>query len=354
MLEEFIRVVEEGRNLSEAEAELSLELVLSEETPDSAIASLLTALAKKGESPQEMVGFARVMRRQAVPVHSQHSKLIDTAGTGGGADTFNISTAAAFVIAGAGLPVAKHGNRALTSRCGSADVLAELGVQIEGPPEVAERSLNEVGLAFMFAPLFHPAMKRVAKIRRRLDHRTIFNLLGPLTNPASAPYQIIGVYSPDLTEKLAQASLGLGCRRAWVVHSHDGLDELSTGAKVKVSDAGEGRVESFDLDPKDLGFEDGSATQFSGGSPEQNATMIREILENQMKGPARDVVVLNAAAALHVAGEGELKEAVKKAEESLDSGAALDKLAQLIEAYGGRQNPEDRIQNPEFRRKPGT
>lgn len=335
MIEELTKVVQDGRDLSEAEAQRALELVLSEETPDAAIVSLLTALAEKGESAEEIIGFARVMRRQAIPVQSHEDKLIDTAGTGGGADTFNISTTAAFVIAGAGVSVAKHGNRALTSRCGSADVLATLGVSIECTPEVAERALDTIGLAFMFAPLFHPAMKRVAQIRRRLKQRTIFNMLGPLTNPASAPYQIIGVYAPELTEKLAKASLELGCRRTWVVHSYDGLDELSTGAKVKVSDARNGKVESFDLDPGDWGFKPSSTAEFSGGSAEQNARIVRGILEGNLKGPARDVVVLNAAAALHVAGEGESMEMVKRAEQSLDSGAALEKLSQLIEVYGG-------------------
>jgi anthranilate phosphoribosyltransferase len=339
MIEEFIKFVEAGRDLSESEAQRALELALSEETPDASIAALLTALAKKGETSEEITGFARVMRRQAIPIQSRQDKLIDTAGTGGGTDTFNISTTAAFVIAGAGVSVAKHGNRALTSRCGSADVLAALGVSIERPPEVAQRALDSIGLAFMFAPLFHPAMKRVVQIRRELKHRTIFNMLGPLTNPASAPYQIIGVYSPDLTEKLAAASLGLGCRRTWVVHSYDGLDELSTGAKVSVSDARDGKVESFDLDPKELGFRRSSASEFSGGSAEQNARVVQGILEGKLKGPARDVVVLNAAAALHVAGEGELIETVKKAEESLDFGAALEKLSQLIKAYGGKADP---------------
>jgi len=334
MLEEFTASVEAGRDLSEAEAQQALELVLSEETPDAAITALLTALAEKGESSEEIIGFARVMRRQAIPIQSQQDKLIDTAGTGGGADTFNISTTATFVIAGAGVSVAKHGNRALTSRCGSADVLAALGVLIECPPEVAQRALDTIGLAFMFAPLFHPAMKRVAQIRRGLKHRTIFNLLGPLTNPAGAPYQIIGVYSPDLTQKLAEASLGLGCRRTWVVHSYDGLDELSTGARVRVSDAQNGKVESFDLDPGEWGFKKNSTAEYSGGSAEQNARIVRGILEGNLKGPARDVVVLNAAAALHVAGEGEPEEMVQRAEESLDSGAALEKLSRLIEIYG--------------------
>ena len=333
MLEEFTKIVSEGEDLTEAQAQQSLELILSEDTPDDDIAALLTALAVKGESPAEIAGFARVMRRQAIPVRSHHSRLIDTAGTGGGVDTFNISTAAVFVISGAGLPVAKHGNRALTSRCGSADVLEALGVRIERSLEVAEYSLNEIGLAFMFAPHFHPAMKRVAQIRRELDRRTIFNLLGPLTNPASAPYQIVGVYSSDLTEKLGRALLGLGCQRAWVIHSHDGLDELSTGAPARICEARSEKVRNFDLDPKDYGFEVSSIDQVSGGSAQENADIIRGILKRRIQGPARDVVVLNAAAALHVADEGEMDEAIAKATQSLDSGAALQKLSDLIEVY---------------------
>ena len=333
MLEEFTKIVSAGEDLTEAQAEQSLELILSEDTPDEDIASLLTALAVKGESPAEIVGFARVMRRQAIPVRSDHSRLIDTAGTGGGADTFNISTAAVFVISGAGLPVAKHGNRALTSRCGSADVLEALGVRIGRSLEVAQLSLNEVGLAFMFAPHFHPAMKRVAPIRRELDRRTIFNLLGPLTNPASAPYQIVGVYAPELTEKLGRALLGLGCQRAWVIHSNDGLDELSTGTPARVCEAGDGKVKNFDLDPKEFGFEVSSPDRFSGGSAQENADIIRGVLEGRIQGPARDVVVLNAAAALHVADGGEMDEAITTATRSLDSGAALEKLSQLVEIY---------------------
>ena len=231
------------------------------------------------------------------------------------------------------LAVAKHGNRALTSRCGSADVLEALGVRIERSLDVAEQALNEVGLTFMFAPHFHPAMKRVAQIRRELNRRTIFNLLGPLTNPASAPYQIVGVYSADLTEKLGRALLGLGCQRAWVIHSYDGLDELSTGAPARICEARDKRVKNFDLNPKDLGFEVSSLDRFSGGSAPENADIIRGILEGRIQGPARDVVVLNAAAALHVAGEGEMDEAVTTATTSLDSGAALEKLSQLIEAF---------------------
>ena len=334
MLQEFTSRIADGRNLTQEEAGESLQLILSESTSDAVIASFLTALFLKGESAQEICGFARVMRRHAVSIKSHHSKLIDTAGTGGGIETFNISTTAALVIAGAGIAVAKHGNRAVTSRCGSADVLAALGVQMDRPPEVAERSLNECGMAFLFAPIFHPAMKRVAKIRRELAHRTIFNLLGPLTNPASAPYQIIGVYSTDLTEKLARAAGDLGVRRAWVVHSHDGMDELSANAESRVSEVKDSVVRTFDFQPESVGWAKAhDRVPLQGGTPEENAEMTRGILEGRIKGTPRDVVLLNAGAALHVAGEGPLNEAIRKAVESLDSGAARKKLQELVRAY---------------------
>ena len=244
-LKDWTGRIRQGEDLEAGDAEQALDLILSEKTDDQEIADFLKALNAKGESAGEIMGFARGMRLQSLHIRSAHPKWIDTAGTGGGVDTFNISTAAAFVIAGAGLPVAKHGNRAYTSRCGSADLLQVLGVEIERPPEVAERSLNEIGISFMFAPRFHPAMKRVAPIRQSLDCRTIFNLLGPLTNPASAPYQLVGVYSPQWTPRLAEALLGLGCRKAWVVHSQDGLDELSIGAPVGISEVWQGKVDQL-------------------------------------------------------------------------------------------------------------
>ena len=334
MLEEFTGKVTDGHNLTDEEGGKCLEWILSERTSDEVIASFLNALFLKGETAEEICGFARVMRRHAVSIKSDHSRLIDTAGTGGGVETFNISTTAAFIIAGAGIPVAKHGNRAVTSRCGSADVLAALGVQIERPPEVAERSLNECGWAFLFAPLFHPAMKRVAQIRRELGHRTIFNLLGPLTNPASAPYQIIGVYSIDLTEKLAQAAGDLGVRRAWVVHSHDGLDELSTGAPTRVSEVSDSGVRTFDFQPESVRLGRANGREFlKGGTPEENAEMTRGILQGRIQDAPRDIVLLNAGAGLHVAGEGSFELAIEKATESLDSGAALRKLDELIRVY---------------------
>ncbi len=332
MLQELTGQIMQCRHLSQPQAEMALEMMLLDDTPDVAIASFLSALAMKGETSDEIAGFARVMRRHVVAIRSKHSNTVDTAGTGGGLDTFNISTTAAFVIAGAGLPVAKHGNRAITSRCGSADLLSALGVNVTSSPGVAETCLNEFGLAFMFAPLFHPSMKRVAAIRREIGHRTVFNLLGPLTNPASAPFQIVGVYSPALTEKMAQSLGQLHCRRAWVVHSEDGLDELSTGAPARISESGPDGVRTFEFDPRQFGMAPADWTSLRGGAPEHNAEITRGILEGRLHGAARDVVVLNAAAAIHLATSVDFCEAIRKAEESIDSGAAMEKVELLRKA----------------------
>ena len=335
MLQELTGELEASRDLPQESASRALELILAEGTPDREIMAFLSALYSKGETAAEIAGFARIMRRHAVRIQCRHDSFIDTAGTGGGADTFNVSTAAAFVIAGAGLAVAKHGNRAATSRSGSADALQALGVQVARSAEVARQSLDELGLAFLFAPLFHPAMKRVVQVRRQLPHRTIFNLLGPLTNPAGAPYQIIGVYAPELTRKLGQALAALGCRRAWVVHSRDGLDELSTAAPSRVTEVEEDRDRSFEFDPAPHGFAPWDPQAVAGGTPEDNARLIRRILEAEQHGTARDLVVLNAAAALHLAGEADFRVALDRAGESIDSGSAVKKLDQLIEAYAG-------------------
>ena len=335
MLQELTRELEGSRDLTQESAARALELILAEGTPDREIMAFLSALYSKGETPSEIAGFARIMRRHAVSLRCRHHDFIDTAGTGGGADTFNVSTAAAFVIAGAGLPVAKHGNRAATSRSGSADVLQALGVRVARSTEVARQSLDDLGIAFLFAPLFHPAMKRVVRIRQQLPHRTIFNLLGPLTNPAGAPYQIIGVYAPELTRKLGQALAALGCRRAWVVHSRDGLDELSTAAPSWVTEVEEDRERSFEFDPAPHGFASWDAVSVAGGSPEENGRLVRAILEGRQHGSPRDLVVLNAAAALHLAGEPDFRVALDRAGDSIDSGSAVKKLDQLVEAYAG-------------------
>ncbi len=354
MLEETIRQASDGRSLSADEAEQALERILCQDVPDDQIASLLVALSEKGETPEEVTGFARAMRRHSLRFETRRKGLVDTAGTGGGAETFNVSTTAAFVIAGAGRPVAKHGNRAVTSKSGSADVLAALGVDVEHPPEVAQRCLDRVGMAFLYAPFFHPAMKRVAGIRRSLGRRTIFNLLGPLTNPLGAPYQVIGVFAPGLTETLAQSLALLGCRRAWVVHSGDGLDELSPCTPSRVSQVRGSQVRTFDFDPAEYGIQADPGSIPRGGSPQGNARITRQVLAGRLQGPARDIVLLNAAAALHLAAGVDFAEALQQARRSIDSGAAAEKLRHLAResrnpAQGDRKQESESGRKRDFR-----
>lgn len=328
MLRDYLTRIRAGHSLSEQEAESCLNTILSGDCEEGEIADLLLMLADKGESVDEIAGFARGMRQIAVQIRSRHLRFVDTAGTGGGVSTFNISTAAAFAISAAGIPVAKHGNRAVTSRSGSADVLEKLNVRVDRDPEISERALDEIGLCFMFAPSFHPAMKRLAKIRRELGRRTIFNLLGPLTNPASAPFQLIGVYSADLPRRLAEVLVRLGCERAWVVHGKDGMDEISVCAGTQVAEVKKRHVRSFDFKPERLAGE-----VPEGGTAEENAGIIKGILEGRVRGPARDIVAINAAAALHIATDLPMAEAFKQAEDVIDSGLALGKLGELVEAY---------------------
>lgn len=331
MLEEYIERLKDGSDLGQSESRTALAGILSDECRDDEIARFLTALHEKGETAREIAGFAEVMRLHSVRVETRFDRLVDTAGTGGGIDTFNVSTTAAFVIAGAGLAVAKHGNRAVTSKSGSADMLAALGVRVDAPVQVAVQCLNRIGLAFLFAPLFHPAMKRVAGIRSRLGHRTIFNILGPLTNPAGAPFQVIGVYAPELTETMANALRLLSCGRAWVVHGRDGMDEISHQAPTRVSEVRDGHVHSFEFDPREAGFEPSPGTLQPPGGPEENARICRGLLERAIAGPSRDLTLLNAAAALHVSGVESFGEALEAARRSLDSGAAREKLRLLIQ-----------------------
>jgi anthranilate phosphoribosyltransferase len=293
-------------------------------------------LAAKGETVEEIAGMAEAMRNRAVPLHSQHRKYVDTAGTGSSkAKIFNVSTAAAFVIAGAGLAVAKHGSRAATSNCGSADVLEELGVNTAALPEVVERSLNDHGICFMFAPLFHRATARVAKVRRQLGVYTTFNLLGPLTNPARAPFQLVGVWHASLVERVASALVLLGIEHAWVVHGEDGLDEVTIADSTLVAScsAREG-LKTFAVSPEDFGLERRSLAGSRADGPDENAQLIRAILNgtnNDEIGPARDLVILNAAAALHVAGiAADFRQAANLARESILSGRAASKLDALI------------------------
>jgi anthranilate synthase component 1 len=326
-----------GENLSRAEAGNFLECLLNPVATDAQIAAALTSLAVKGETSDELAGIAEAMRVRALPLRSRHARFIDTAGTGSSAaKTFNISTAAAFVIAGAGLPVAKHGSRAATSRCGSADVLQALGANTAAPVETVERCLNEHEICFMFAPLFHAATARVAHVRRNLGVHTTFNLLGPLTNPARAPFQIVGVWQLSLLERVASALARLGIEKAWVVHGADGLDEITIADKTYVAACSSaGDVETFTVSPEDFGLERQHLDGFRGKEPQENAQLIRAILQGvktKTTNAARDLVIINAAAALHLAGvASDLRYAASLARESIDSGRAASKLEALVQ-----------------------
>jgi anthranilate phosphoribosyltransferase len=321
-------------NLTRAEAAALLGAMLADDASDAQIAATLVALTAKGETVDELAGLAEALRERAVKVTSCHSVCIDTAGTGSShAKTFNVSTAAAFVCAGAGLAVAKHGNRAASSKSGSADVLTALGVNVNALASVAEASLNESGICFMFAPLFHGATARVAGIRRELGVRTTFNLLGPLSNPAGAPRQIIGVWRLDLVELLAQVALALGTERAWVVHGEDGLDEITLAGKTFVAEAQHGAVRTFEVAPQNFGLSESTLEHLQGGDAVANAKIIGDVLSGVRRDEARALIVINAAAALFVGGKADgLHEAARMAEASIDSGAASQKLEQLIKA----------------------
>ena len=334
LLTEFLARLVRREDLSREEAFQLLDALLNPEATDAQISGALVALATKGETVEELTGMAEGLRARALRVVSKHPCFIDTAGTGSSrAKTFNISTAAAFVIACAGLPVAKHGNRAASSKSGSADLLTALGVNVSTIPLVSENALNEIGICFMFAPLYHGATARVAAIRRQLGVHTTFNLLGPLSNPAGAPRQIIGVWRKDLAQKLAQVLAALGTERAWVVHGEDGLDEITLAGKTHVAEAHDGQVRTFEIAPGDFGFEVGSLEHLRGGDTEANAEIVYDVLAGTRTDEARALVVMNAAAALLLGGAaGDLREAAKLAANAIDSGAAQRKLELLVEA----------------------
>ena len=336
-LTDFLPRLVRREDLTRDEAFELLEALLDAEATDAQISGALVALAAKGETIEELAGMAEGLRSRATRVISQHRCFIDTAGTGSSrAKTFNISTAAAFVIAGAGLPVAKHGNRAASSKSGSADLLTALGVNVSAIPLVSENALNEIGICFMFAPLYHGATARVAGIRRQLGIHTTFNLLGPLSNPAGAPRQIIGVWRLELAEKLARVLGELGTERAWVVHGEDGLDEITLAGKTHVAEAQEGEVKMFEIGPVDFGFEKGSLEHLRGGDAEANAGIVSAVLTGSRKDEARALVIMNAAAALFLGGAvDDLREGATVAADSIDSGAARQKLELLIEATSG-------------------
>jgi anthranilate phosphoribosyltransferase len=334
MIREAIKKLIEGQSLAADEASTVMDEIMAGEATPAQFGAFVTALRLKGETADEIVGLARVMRARAVPVTTARP-VVDTCGTGGdSAGTFNISTAAAFVAASAGLSVAKHGNRAMSSQCGSADVLEALGVRIDLDAAQVGLCLQEVGIGFMFAPLFHPAMKYAAAPRREIGIRTVFNILGPLTNPAGAGAQVIGVADGSLGGKIATVLKGLGSRHALVVHGDDGLDEISVCQSSQVWELKDGTIKSYNIAPEDFGLSRAAEGSLSGGNATTNAALLRAVFEGTT-GPRRDAVLLNAAAAL-VAGDSaaSLKEGVALTRKALDSGAALAKLEELIE-FGG-------------------
>jgi len=332
MLKPYIAKLIQRQDLSAAEAEQAMQIIMTGEATPAQVGGYLVALRMKGETVDEITGSAQAMRAQAsrVELSINGTPLLDTAGTGGdGSHTFNISTAAAFLIAGAGRKVAKHGNRAASSRCGSADVLDALGVNLDLAPEAVGACIEQVGIGFLYAPRFHPAMKHAIGPRRELGHRTIFNILGPLTNPAGATHQLIGVYDPALTDSMARVLGKLGGRAAFVIHGHGGMDELTTSGPNRVSHLKDGRVTTFELDPRQFGLRPASPDVLRGGEPQQNAAMLRDLLSGKDSSPRRDVALLNAAAAI-ATESGDFDSALAEAERALVSGAALERLDALI------------------------
>ena len=331
MISDIITKVTSGEDLDQAEAREAMLSLMRGEASDIQIAALLTALKMKGETPDELAGFAQGMREAATTIQPAVGPLVDTCGTGGdGLSTFNISTAAAFIAAGAGLYIAKHGNRGVSSPCGSADVLEALGIDIDLEAEKVRACIEEVGIGFLFAPRFHPAMRHVMPARREMGIPTAFNLLGPLTNPAGAEAQLLGVGSKEKAPLMAHALQGMGIKKAVVVHGEDGLDEFSTTSPTLVWEVSPQEVREYRLDAQDMGISRARLDQLRGGDARENARIIREEVLSGDKGPRRDIAVLNAAAALYAAGKAkDIEEGIGLAEESIDSGRALGKLEEM-------------------------
>ncbi len=331
MIKEAISYLVAGRSLTMEEAASVMEEIMGGEVTPAQFGAFVTALRLKGETADEIAGMAKTMRAKAIPVKVA-MPVVDTCGTGGdGSGTFNISTTAAFVVAGAGLKVAKHGNRAMSSHCGSADVLEALGVKIELTAEQVQKSLEKVGMGFMFAPAFHPAMKYAAAPRREIGIRTVFNILGPLTNPAGAQSQVLGVADGSLVTKLANVLKSLGCHHALVVHGEDGLDEITITSETRIGELKGENIEYYAISPEDFGLPQADPDSLKGGTAEENAAILRNILSGTITGPQRDVVLMNAAAALLAGDKVEtMQRGVELAREVIDSGKALGKLEQLI------------------------
>ena len=333
MIKELIAKIVSGKDLSEGEMEQAITFIMDGNATHSQIAAFITALRMKGETVDEICGAARAMRRKALSFHvNAEGPILDTCGTGGDvSNTFNISTACAFVAAAGGVRVAKHGNRAVSSRSGSADVLEALGVRIDIAPELVKRCIEEIGIGFLFAPLFHGAMKHAAPARHEIGIRTIFNLLGPLTNPVGADVQVLGIFSPDLTERIAQVLMKLGIKEAMVVSGLDGMDEISICAESRISHLKDGNIETFHIAPEKFGIKRCHSDQLKGGDPIESARIIMNIFSGE-KGPKRDVVLINSAAAFVVSGKAkDFAEGIRLAQEVIDSGLAMKKLNELRE-----------------------
>ena len=331
MIQEAISRLVEGESLTTDEAAQVMNEIMEGEVTPAQFGAFVTALRFKGETVEEIAGFVKTMRAKAIPVLTKEP-VVDVVGTGGdGMNTFNISTAAAFVVAGAGQKVAKHGNRAASSKCGAADVLEALGVKFDLGPEEVQRCVEEVGIGFMFAPAFHPAMKYAGPPRREIGIRTVFNIIGPLTNPAGARTYLLGVADTSLVEKLALVLQSLDCDHALVVHGEDGLDEISTTGKSHVCELKGGKIHTYTIEPGDFGLEKASLNDLKGSDAAENAALLKDILSGK-KGPQRDIVVLNAAAALVASNKAKsIEEGIKMAIDSIDKGQAMDKLKRLVE-----------------------
>lgn len=337
MIKETTQKLIDKQDLSLEEAEAVMNEIMSGQATDAQIAGFLVALRLKGETIDEITACAKVMREKASRINPKNQDaLVDVVGTGGDkSGTFNISTAAAFVVAGAGVPVAKHGNKGVSSKSGSADVLTSLGIKIDLDPNKVEECINEVGIGYMFAPKFHGAMKYAIGPRKELGVRTVFNILGPLTNPAEAPFELMGVFDPDLVEPLAEVLGKLGCKHAVVVHGQ-GLDEITLSGPTKVAEYKDGHIKQYEIKPTDFGIKIADLEEIKGGTPEDNKEIILNILNDKEKGPKRDVVVLNAAVALYAADKvDDIKDGIKLAEESIDSGKALEKLEAMKKFTNG-------------------
>ena len=334
MITDAIKKVVERQNLTRKEATAAMTEIMSGEATGAQIATYITALRMKGETVDEISGSAAVMREKAVAITPKAEVIVDTCGTGGDlSGTFNISTTAAFVVAGVGVPVAKHGNRAVSSACGSADLLEALGVKLDISPEAVAGAIDEVGIGFLFAPALHQAMKYAVGPRKEIGIRTIFNILGPLTNPAGAEHQVLGVYAPELTETLAEVLKSLGVKHALVVHG-DGLDEVTTTGRTRISELKNGTVTTYEIGPEDFGLARADRRSLAGGEIAKNVEITKSVLAGK-DGPARDIVLLNAAAALTAADRTpDIQAGLAAAAESIDSGRAENKLMELIEFAG--------------------